>query len=268
MAWLNLIVMGKLFAKARQVLIIGRLGVVLLAFATQAGPLITEMRYQASEINYWRSRNLNSLQIEAYVTRNYRFSTSYLNRLQEAFAAGFLVQHNHLLNLTPQLLNPLELRPDWIRLSSQLDETLQALPAVEHLAYQGLMSASLAQDVQVGEGLLERGFMLGSASLHNVYHSLPQGLSNSDFGLSIFRIESVTGRHSSVLHRSSLSATLWPKNSFFQVMAKEHDPQSQITFFHLKEVSEEQAGALPRLRSFHNAVPVNTHGRPIVLSCL
>ena len=125
---------------------LARLWALLLAFSTSAGPLITEMRYQVSEINYWRSRNLNSLRIETYVNRRYGFAASELNRLDQAFSAGFLTQHNHLLNLAPQSQNPLELRPDWIHLSSKLDETLQALPAVEHMTYQGRVNANLARE--------------------------------------------------------------------------------------------------------------------------
>ena len=140
-----------------------------ISLTSLAGDLADEMRYKAADINYWVSRNQNSLQIETYMNRRSGFSSHFLDRLDRAFNTNFLSRYNLSANLTPQLVHPLALQPEWVQLGEDINSTLQALPAVEHMVYQGRINPRLASHLNVGEGLVERGFMHGSASLHNVY---------------------------------------------------------------------------------------------------
>lgn len=228
--------------------------------------LADELRYRIRAIPYWAAQESNLINIEDYSYRHIHWNSDQVDALHQALRRRFVPSYNLIQYQTIQ--DPTQMVNDFTRhTAEQLDDFLEALPIIEHTAYHGReISPAYFDQIQVGEGMLETGFMHGTGSLHHVYEHMPEetpGLTRL-----IVKIESKTGCLINILYDNDHSLTLWPKHSYFQVIAKDEDRLRNIKFLHLKQITTEHASSLARIRALQDGRPINLAGKRIVLSCL
>lgn len=190
----------------------------------------------AQKEEFWRSRNLNLLEVEENLYRNLRFIVpfhgNWINFLvhDEGVDQMNLAIYHGLLQNKQMLLNA----------KDNLSSVLEQLPTLEAESYRGLrIPDALWQSLQVGRVYHEPGFMQASGSLYHAYQdamSWPESERRV-----VIKIEGQNAILMNFLYQDDDARMLWKQNSFFEVVERDYKQEHRLGFLHLREITHQEA---------------------------